>query len=199
MRLSTRILMAAACALVAGAVVAVYLRAARPPRATRTVLVAARPVARGTRLERDMIREESFPPGLVPGNACAALDDTVGQTAAVDLAAGEPLLTTKLVSGRGGVASLVPPGMRAVTLPLPRHLQESGGLAAGERVDVVAILQGRGRTRGRARTIVQGAAHPQTRKRAIRTFRGAHPQTRKRPGLPDVRVISPNRSISTSS
>ncbi|MGH9177871.1 MAG: RcpC/CpaB family pilus assembly protein, partial [Acidimicrobiales bacterium] len=77
-----------------------------------------------------------LPSALLPGGRLA--ESPAGRVAVVPLAAGEVLLAAKLApDGLTGVAALVPPGHRALAIPV-----DPGGLDlhAGHRVDVLATF-----------------------------------------------------------
>lgn len=100
------------------------------------VPVVARDVDAGARLRpRDVTRRrlpaDAIPRGPVAGSA-------VGQVTVVPLVAGEVVLASKLAPlGLRGVAARVPPGQRALAVPV-----DHGGLALrpGNRVDVLATF-----------------------------------------------------------
>jgi Flp pilus assembly protein CpaB len=98
------------------------------------VLVAAVTVARGTPIEARAVRVARLPRAAVPPGALASASQAVGRTAASDLLPGEVLTAARLSAG-GPVASLVPPGSRAVAVSVA---VPPGAVAPGDRVDVLA-------------------------------------------------------------
>ena len=68
----------------------------------------------------------------------AARRPPVGELAAVDLHAGEVLLTSRLAGGRSALAALLPVGARGIAVPNDGHLP----LEPGDRVDVLATFDG---------------------------------------------------------
>lgn len=96
------------------------------------VAVAAHAVKAGTVLAGGDIRWRRWPAGLLPDTALVT--DPVGQTAAVALVAGEPLISARL--GRGGGLA-VPTGQRALTVPVTAAAPP---LKPGDRVDVLATF-----------------------------------------------------------
>jgi Flp pilus assembly protein CpaB len=100
------------------------------------VPVAARPVAAGRTLRDGDVAVRRLPAALLPRGRLARAP--AGRVAVVPLAAGEVLLAAKLApDGLTGVAALVPPGHRALAIPV-----DPGGLALnpGHRVDVLATF-----------------------------------------------------------
>jgi pilus assembly protein CpaB len=137
---------AVACALAAGSIVRSYaarIEATRPFLGPpRPVVVAARPVARGAAIGADDVRLAEVPAAVAPPGALDGVAEAIGRVALTDLAPGEAIASNRLSGGAGGaLAALVPPGLRAVTVPLP---VVPDGLAAGDRVDVIATY-GEGR------------------------------------------------------
>ncbi len=136
--------LAVACGLAAFALVRGYaarLEALRPVAGSPVrVVVATGDLTRGTLLTASMLRETTMPSAFAPPGVVSSAGDAQGRTLASDLAEGEVLTRTRLgVQGAGPVASLVPPGLRAFTVPgsLP-----AGAVRPGDRVDVLATFGG---------------------------------------------------------
>ena len=106
----------------------------------RPVPVAARPVAVGHVLSPSDVAVRHLPRALLPAGPVAT--SPAGHAALVPLAAGEVLLRSKLAPwGASGVATLVPPGRRALAVPLERGRLP---LRRGDRVDVLATFEAAG-------------------------------------------------------
>ena len=102
----------------------------------REVRVAARSVDAGHLLTANDVAVRRLPAAVLPEGAVAA--SPAGHAVLVPLAPGEVLLEAKLAPwGLEGVAALVPPGRRALAVPVAR-----GGLALrrGNHVDVLATF-----------------------------------------------------------
>ena len=101
----------------------------------RPVVVATRPVAMGTVLRPADVSVRDLPASFLPERHVAATADAVGRTAVVALFPGVPLVAGHLApDGVQGVAALLPPGSRAVSVP-------GGGASAPVRTgDVVDVL-----------------------------------------------------------
>ena len=103
----------------------------------REVRVTARSVDAGHQLKAGDVAVRRLPAALLPEGRLAA--SPTGHTVVVPLVAGEVLLEAKLAPwGLEGVAALVPPGRRALAVPVSR-----GGLALrrGNQVDVLATFE----------------------------------------------------------
>lgn len=101
------------------------------------VPVAARRIDAGTSLRPADVVVRRLPAAAVPDGRLAR--SPAGKVALVALAAGEVLLAAKLApEGLEGVAALVPPGRRALAVPV-----DPGGLSLrpGHRVDVLATFE----------------------------------------------------------
>lgn len=103
------------------------------------VVVAATDLVRGSVLAETDLREQQIPSAYAPPGAIGSLKEAAGLTLVADLAEGEPLTLTRVGSGGGPVASLLPSGLRAFVVPAG---VPAGVLSAGDRVDVLATFGG---------------------------------------------------------
>jgi len=146
MRLRTVLM--GAVALVFGLLAAssVYLLGARPTSAapdSTSILVVTADVPRGVSLTPDMLELKPWPKEFVPAGAITSSEGAIDRTVWIPLLKGEPILDSKLASkGAGrGMASLVPPGMRAVTIQTPNvSTGVAGFILPGNKVDVLLTL-----------------------------------------------------------
>jgi pilus assembly protein CpaB len=142
------------CALAAALVMRAYtlrLDADRPDGGPPVAVVAAaREVPRGTVLTGDALELVTLPSRFAPPGALRDVASAGGRTVVVDLAAGEIVTELRLAgAGAGPTASLVPPGLRAVQVPVAAAV----GVKPGDLVDVIATFGG-----GGAHTEVTGEA-----------------------------------------
>ena len=143
-----------ACAVGAAVVMRAYavrLDATRPDGGPPSrVVTAADDVTRGTILTDELLEVVTLPARFLPPGAIRDPGRVTGRVAAADLAAGEVLTALRVAGGRAGpTASVVPPGMRAVQVPVA----SSVGVRPGDVVDVLATFGG-----GGAHTEVAGEA-----------------------------------------
>src|SRR4051794_4942053 len=83
----------------------------------RTVVVATTRIAIGQLIGDGDVRQEVWPAGVVPDSA--ATGDVVGRTAVAAIEPGEAVVTARLApDGLTGIAALVPPGSRAIAIPV---------------------------------------------------------------------------------
>ena len=142
------------CALAAALVMRAYalrLDAERPDGGPPVAVVAAaREVPRGSVLTGQALELVTLPSRFVPPGALRDVASAGGRTVVVDLAAGEIVTELRLAgAGAGPTASLVPPGLRAVQVPVAASV----GVKPGDLVDVIATFGG-----GGAHTEVTGEA-----------------------------------------
>ncbi len=148
MPLSSRIF--AVLAVVLGAAAFLVVRAERERYAALrpavgppvTVVFTLSALPRGSVLTVASVETRQVPEAFAQPAALSSVEAAVGRVLAGDVSAGEQLTRTRLVSSdAGALAGLVPEGMRAIALaaPIPP------GLAAGDRVDVLATYGAEGR------------------------------------------------------
>ncbi|GAB3622945.1 hypothetical protein GCM10027418_10270 [Mariniluteicoccus endophyticus] len=126
----------ALAALAAGLAVASAVGVAAPaPPPTRSVVVAARPVAAGSALTADDVRVARFPDGLVPADAVGDPAEVVGRPAVVALGTGTPVTGAVVVSPS---ALRARPGHALVPVRLADP-QMTSLVRVGDRVDVLAM------------------------------------------------------------
>jgi pilus assembly protein CpaB len=133
--------MAVLTATAAGLAVYSYLSYVRSqvPIAGKLVplVVAAIDLEPGTVLQKEMVKVTSHPEKYLPEAALSTLDEVVARSLAMPVFQGEPITERKL-GQKGGISSIVPPGLRAYSLPV------TSGLAVtpkpGDRVDVIVTL-----------------------------------------------------------
>ena len=116
------------------------LQPAVGPPVTVVVTLAALP--RGSVLTEATLETKQVPEAFAQPAALSSVEAAVGRVLAADVTAGEQLTRTRLVSpDAGALAGLVPEGMRAMALGVPIP----AGLAAGDRIDVLATYGAEGR------------------------------------------------------
>jgi len=121
------------------------------------IVVAKRDIAPGHALEANDLTTAAFPPDSVPRGSFRQETELAGRIAAIQVIQGQPLLDSFLamVGSGAGAQSIVPPGMRAVTLEVNEFSGVAGLLVPGCRVDVVSTLNDSQTKVSVARTIVQ--------------------------------------------
>ena len=104
------------------------------------VVFAAGDVARGSTITSAAVEVRPIPSAYTPPGAFGDVDEVNGRIAVTDLAAGEPITSTRVSSKRvGPIAALVPLGLRAFAIDA---VVPQGAVQAGDRVDVLATYGG---------------------------------------------------------
>lgn len=134
-----------ACALAAALVMRAYARRldiVRPDGGPPlTVVAAVDDVARGAVLAEEMLEVVTVPSRFAPPGAMREIARATGRIAVADIAAGEIVTSLRLAGADSGpTSSLVPPGMRAVQVPIGGSVS----VKTGDLVDVIATFGGGG-------------------------------------------------------
>src|SRR5580693_7547825 len=162
----TRLLMIGAVALALGAFVSLFVYknlAGRGPatvEAAADVVVAADDIQVGARVEDHDIRIARFPAGGLPAGAYIKKSQVLGRGVIIPIAKGEFVLPSKLApeNAGSGLPSLIPPGMRAVSVRVNEVVSVAGFVGPGTRVDVLLTGTPNGSTESQTTTVLQNVA-----------------------------------------
>lgn len=117
-----------------------YVRSRLPVAGALVPMVVARQdLDPGTTLSVSMLEVKDHPSKYIPRGAVADPDLLVGKVLAVPVFRGEPLIGRKL-SSKGGLSSVVPPGMRAYWLAAGPGTTSGSRPRPGDRVDILATF-----------------------------------------------------------
>jgi|GEM_PF-836256 len=108
------------------------------------VVAAKAELARAQSIEAAAIEVKEVPKSQVPEGALASAEEAVGRIPSIPLLKGEIVVEPKLLpkGSRAGMASMIPPGMRAFTILTPTFSSSLAGfLQPGNRVDVLLTIQ----------------------------------------------------------
>ena len=108
-----------------------------------SVVVAALDVPVASKLTPDMLKVVDWPVSAQPQGSFDRGDGLAGRVTGAALVAGEPVVEARL-SPKGatpGMASLIPPSMRAMTVPVNEVVGVGGFIHAGDLVDVITTMQ----------------------------------------------------------
>ncbi len=105
---------------------------------TTQVVLAARDLEVGTVLKEEDIKLTPWG-GAVPLGAILKAQDVVGRGVITPIFAKEPMIESRLApkGAGGGLASMIPPGLRAVAVRVNEVVGVAGFVVAGMRVDVL--------------------------------------------------------------
>jgi pilus assembly protein CpaB len=110
--------------------------------ATRKVVVASRDLKMGKKIEASDLKTGDWPAAIVPLGSFSNASDLVGRVLKTDSQAGEPIVEGKLApkGSEGGFSSIIPAGMRALTVSVNNSSGVSGFILPNTRVDVLVTV-----------------------------------------------------------
>ena len=113
------------------------------------VVMAADDIQVGTKLEAHDVRVVTLPQSTVPPGAFSGTSQVLGRGAILPVSKGEFILPSKLaaLSAGSGLPSMIPQGMRAVSVRVNDVVSVAGFVQPGSHVDVLATGQGGGNDR----------------------------------------------------
>ncbi len=113
------------------------------------VVMAADDIQVGTKLEAHDVHVVTLPQSAVPPGAFSATSQVLGRGAILPVSKGEFILPSKLaaVNAGTGLPSMIPQGMRAVSVRVNDVVSVAGFVQPGTHVDVLATGQGGGNDR----------------------------------------------------
>jgi pilus assembly protein CpaB len=122
------------------------LDAQKKPLATKTIVVAAKPLRYGHELAAASLREIPWPEAALPAGASATINDLLSGGKRIVLSAievNEPVLSVKITGPgqRATLSALVQPGMKAVTIRINDVDGVGGFVLPGDRVNIALTRQ----------------------------------------------------------
>src|ERR1700691_4790272 len=161
----TRLLMIGVVALALGAFVSLFVYknlVGRPAtvEAGADVIVAADDIQVGARVEEHDVRIARFPASGLPAGAYAKRSQVMGRGVIIPISRGEFILPSKLApeNAGSGLPSLIPPGMRAVSVRVNEVVSVAGFVGPGTRVDVLLTGTPNGSSESQTTTVLQNVA-----------------------------------------
>jgi pilus assembly protein CpaB len=159
----TRLLMIGVLALALGFLASMYVYKALQARAGVSsdpgidVIVAADDLQVGARVEEHDIKIIRIPSADLPAGAPRKRSDVLGHGVIIPITKGEFILPTKLAgeNAGAGLPSLIPPGMRAVSVHVNDVASVAGFVTPGTRVDVLLTGTPTGGTDPQTTTVLQ--------------------------------------------
>src|ERR1700693_4106734 len=124
------------------------------------VVMAADDIQVGAKLDAHDVHVVTLPQSAVPPGAFSGTTQVLGRGAVLPISKGEFILPSKLaaLNAGGGLPSLIPPGMRAVSVRVNDVVSVAGFVQPGSRVDVLATgNQGGGNDR-QTTTVLENVA-----------------------------------------
>ena len=124
------------------------------------VVIAANDIQVGAKLETRDVRVVTLPQSAVPPGAFSATSQVFGRGAILPISKGEFILPSKLaaVNAGAGLSSMIPPGMRAVSVRVNDVVSVAGFVQPGSRVDVLATGNQGGANDRQTTTVLENVA-----------------------------------------
>jgi len=124
------------------------------------IVVAADDLQVGTKIEEKDIRLVRFPSVDLPAGCFHQKTKVVGRGVVLPIARGEFVLPNKLAgeNAGSGLPSLIPPGMRAVSVRVNDTTSVSGFVQPGTRVDVLLTGNPQGSNEQQTNTVLENVA-----------------------------------------
>lgn len=162
----TRLLMIGVLALAAGFLASVYVyknlqgKGGGPTEAGADVIVAANDLQVGARVEEHDIKVIKIPSGDLPPGAPRKRSEVLGHGVIIPISKGEFILPNRLAgeNAGAGLPSLIPPGMRAVSVRVNEVVSVAGFVTPGTRVDVLLTGTPGGASEQQTTTVLQNVA-----------------------------------------
>ncbi len=111
---------------------------AKAAPAAAHIVLAQRDIEVGTVLKEEDVHVADWP-GAVPAGSSTKVEDVVGRGVITPIFAKEPIIDSRLApkGAGGGLAAMIPPGMRAVAIRVNEVVGVAGFVVPGMRVDVL--------------------------------------------------------------
>jgi pilus assembly protein CpaB len=162
----TRLLMIGAVALALGAFVSLIVyknlqgRGSSSSEPGADVIVAADDIQVGARIEEHDVRTVKYPASSLPAGTYSARSKVMGRGVILPIAKGEFILPSKLApeNAGSGLPSLIPPGMRAVSVRVNEVVSVAGFVGPGTRVDILLTGTPNGSSEPQTTTVLQNVA-----------------------------------------
>jgi len=138
------------------------------------IVVAADDLQVGSKIDDKDVRLVRFPSGELPAGCFHQKTKVVGRGVVLPIAKGEFVLPNKLAAENAGAGlpSLIPPGMRAVSVRVNDTTSVSGFVQPGTRVDVLLTGNPQGSSEQQTTTVLENVAVIATGQRLERNSAG---------------------------
>jgi pilus assembly protein CpaB len=162
----SRLLMIGAVALALGAFVSLFVYKNLQGRGSSSgepgvdVIVASNDIQVGARIEEHDVRTVKYPASALPAGTYSARSKVMGRGVILPIAKGEFILPSKLApeNAGSGLPSLIPPGMRAVSVRVNEVVSVAGFVGPGTRVDILLTGTPNGSSEPQTTTVLQHVA-----------------------------------------
>ena len=125
---------------------------------TVQVVVAKVDMPWGTKITREMLKQETFLKSSVSKNHFTSIKDVEGRVLTSPLKQGDPVVEHRLAPVSvevGGISSIVQPGKRAIAVKGDKVIGLSGLINPGNRVDVLVTIKDPHRNGEKTKTVLE--------------------------------------------
>src|SRR2546421_9026159 len=138
------------------------------------VVIAAGDIQVGAKIEDKDVKVVRFPSGDLPPSCFHLKSSVVGRGVVLPIAKGEFVLPLKLAGENAGfgLPSLIPPGMRAISVRVNEVVSVAGFVLPGTRVDVLLTGNPSGASEQQTTTVLENVAVIATGQRLERNSAG---------------------------
>ena len=138
------------------------------------VVIATADISVGAKIEDKDVKVVRFPSGDLPPSCFHQKSSVVGRGVVLPIAKGEFVLPLKLAGENAGfgLPSLIPPGMRAVSVRVNEVVSVAGFVLPGTRVDVLLTGNPSGASEQQTTTVLENVAVIATGQRLERNSAG---------------------------
>ncbi len=138
------------------------------------VVIAAGDIQVGAKIEDKDVKVVRFPSGDLPPSCFHLKSSVVGRGVVLPIAKGEFVLPLKLAGENAGygLPSLIPPGMRAISVRVNEVVSVAGFVLPGTRVDVLLTGNPSGASEQQTTTVLENVAVIATGQRLERNAAG---------------------------
>lgn len=129
----------------------------RPASVDKDVVVAAQALEMGSVIKAESVKLVRMPEPLVPKGGFSKREDVLDRPVISPIQPDEPILEARLAirGSGGGVAPLIPPGMRAISVRVNEVVGVAGFVLPGMRVDVLVTGRPSGHEDTMTNTVLQ--------------------------------------------
>lgn len=113
------------------------------PKVVGGVAIAETDIEPNTFIQLEQVTSGSVDTAIFPPNMLLPPDQAIGRIPRAKINQGEPITSAVLYSGTAGLPYVLPPGMRAMSVPINQPEEELKLFKPGCRIDVLATIQER--------------------------------------------------------
>ena len=159
-----------------------------------SVVIAKNPIAMGEKITEKDLGLTQWPDPAAPERSFRTTHSVVGRTCKLDISANEPVLATQLLEEGENLASLIPPGMRAITVPVKYSETLAQILDKGSLVDVLALYMFQDTGVITAGVVVEKARVISVRKDGASAQNSLKPEQRGGPMMDVMVLVTPEEA-----